>query len=95
MADLLLENRSFGEAAVEFEKTAYNYPSHAQSSTAGFAAVAAYREQLSATAPENQDAVKREVVRSSLTFADTFPEHEKAAIVLGAAADDLYSYNFV
>jgi hypothetical protein len=33
--------------------------------------------------------VKREAVRSSLKFADTYPEHEKAAIVLGAA-DDLY-----
>ena len=28
LADLLLENRSFGEAAVEFEKTAYAYPRH-------------------------------------------------------------------
>ena len=90
LADLLLENRLFGEAAVEFEKTAYDYPSHEKSSQAGFAAVAAYREQLAAAAPEDEDAVKREVVRSSLTFADTFPEHEKAAIVLGAAADDLY-----
>jgi tetratricopeptide (TPR) repeat protein len=90
LADLLMENRSFGEAAVEFEKTAYGYPAHETSSQAGFAAVAAYREQLAAAAPENEDAVKREVVRSSLTFADTFPEHEKAAIVLGAAADDLY-----
>jgi tetratricopeptide (TPR) repeat protein len=90
LADLLLENRSFGEAAVEFEKTAYNYPPHPQSSPAGFAAVAAYREQLAAAAPENEDMVKREVVRSSLKFADSFPKHEKAAIVLGAAADDLY-----
>jgi tetratricopeptide (TPR) repeat protein len=90
LADLLLENRSFGEAAVEFEKTAYGYPAHDKSSQAGFAAVAAYREQLAAGAKEDEDAVKREVVRSSLKFADTFPEHEKAAIVLGAAADDLY-----
>lgn len=89
LADLLLEHRSFGEAAVEFEKTAYGYPAHEKSSQAGFAAVAAYREQLAA-APKDEDAVKREVVRSSLKFADTFPEHEKAAIVLGAAADDLY-----
>jgi len=89
LADLLLENRSFGEAAVEFEKTAYDYPAHEKSSQAGFAAVAAYREQLAAS-PVDEDAVKREVVRSSLKFADAFPEHEKAAIVLGAAADDLY-----
>jgi TolA-binding protein len=90
LANLLLENRSFGEAAVEFEKTAYDYPAHDKSSQAGFAAVAAAREQLAGAAPEDADAVKREVVRSSLRFADTFPEHEKAAIVLGAAADDLY-----
>ncbi len=90
LAGLLLENRSFGTAAVEFEKTAYGYPPHEKSSQAGYAAVSAYREQLGAVAPEDKDTVKREVVRSSLKFADTFPKHEKAAIVLGAAADDLY-----
>jgi TolA-binding protein len=90
LADLLGENRSFGEAAVEFEKTAYDYPAHEKSSQAGYAAVASYREQLGAARPENAETVKREVVRSSLKFADAFPKHEKAAIVLGAAADDLY-----
>ena len=34
--------------------------------------------------------IKRLTVDSSLRFADTFPEHEQAAVVLGAAADDLY-----
>jgi tetratricopeptide (TPR) repeat protein len=90
LADLLLEDRSFGEAAVEYEKTAYGYSPHEKSSEAGYAAVYAYRQHLATAAPEKKDAVKREVVRSSLKFADTFPEHEKAAIVLGAAADDLY-----
>jgi tetratricopeptide (TPR) repeat protein len=90
MADLLLENQSFGAAAVEYEKTAYDYPPHEKSSEAGYAAVYAYREHLGAVKPEDMDTVKREVVRSSLKFADTFPQHEKAAIVLGAAADDLY-----
>ncbi|RJP74299.1 MAG: outer membrane protein assembly factor BamD [Candidatus Zixiibacteriota bacterium] len=91
MADLLLENKSFGAAAVEYEKTAYGYASHEKSSQAGYAAVYAYREDLAAAAPEAQGAIKRAAVRSSLKFADTFPEHAKAAIVLGAAADDLYS----
>jgi outer membrane protein assembly factor BamD (BamD/ComL family) len=90
LADLLLENQSFGTAAVEFEKTAYGYPSHEKSSHAGFAAVSTHRQQLGAVEPEDKDTVRREVIRSSLKFADTFPEHEKAAIVLGAAADDLY-----
>ena len=90
LADLLLENRSFAAAAVQLEKTAYGYPNHEKSSQAGYTAVAAYREQLGAASPADEDKVKREVVRSSLKFADTFPSHEKAAIVLGAASDDLY-----
>jgi len=90
LADLLRENRSFAAAAVEFEKTAYGYPPHEKSSQAGYAAVSSYREQLGAARPEDVETVKREVVRSSLKFADAFPEHESAAIVLGAAADDLY-----
>ena len=90
LADLLLENRSFARAAVEYEKTAYDYPLNEKSSAAGYAAIYAYREHLRTAAPEAQDKVKRETVRSSLKFAETFPKHEKAAIVLGAAADDLY-----
>ncbi|MBW2449338.1 MAG: tetratricopeptide repeat protein, partial [Deltaproteobacteria bacterium] len=90
VADLLLENKSFGTAAVEFEKTAYAYQLNEKSSEAGYAAVYSYREHLDTVTPEDKDAVKREVIRSSLKFADTFPDHKKAAIVLGAAADDLY-----
>ncbi|MFK5926981.1 MAG: tetratricopeptide repeat protein [Desulfuromusa sp.] len=90
LADLLLENHSFAEAAVEYEKTAYSYTPHTQSSKAGYAAVYAYRQQLDQVAAEDKIPAKEEVVRSSLLFAETFPEHEKAAVVLGAAADDLY-----
>ena len=90
LAELLLENHSFARAAVEYEKTAYNYPRHDKSSAAGYAAIYAYREYLRVAAPEEKSRVRRETVRSSLTFAETFPEHEKAAIVLGAAADDLF-----
>lgn len=91
LADLLLENRSFAEAAVEYEKTAYSYERHEQSSKAGYAAVYAYRQQLEVVPKDNTLAVKQDVLRSSLTFVETFPEHEKAPVVLGAAADDLYA----
>ena len=37
-----------------------------------------------------KDAARRDTVTSSLRFADTFPQHEHAAVVLGAAAEDLY-----
>jgi tetratricopeptide (TPR) repeat protein len=90
MADLLLENKDFAAAAKQYERTAYGYPAHAQSAAAGYAAVFSYREQLKVADKGQQDAVKRDAVASSLKFADTFPEHEKAAAVLGAAADDQY-----
>ena len=90
LADLLLENKDFGEAAKQYERTAYEYPPHAQSAAAGYAAVYAYREQLKVAGEEQQDAVKRDTVASSLKFADAFPQHEHAAAVLGAAADDMY-----
>jgi tetratricopeptide (TPR) repeat protein len=90
LADLLFENKDFGEAAKQYERTAYGYPANAQSAAAGYAAVYAYREQLKVAGKESQDAVKHDTVASSIKFADTFPTHAQAATVLGAAADDLY-----
>ncbi|WP_321371811.1 tetratricopeptide repeat protein [uncultured Desulfuromusa sp.] len=90
LADLLLENHSFAEAAVEYEKTSYNYAPHQQSSKAGYAAVYAYRQQLDRVTEEDKISAGEDVIRSSLIFAETYPEHAKAAVVLGAAADDLY-----
>jgi tetratricopeptide (TPR) repeat protein len=90
LADLLLENKDFGEAAMQYERTAYGYPPHAQSAAAGYAAVYAYRQQLKVASEEQRDAVKHDTVASSLKFADAFPDHAQATAVLGAAADDLY-----
>ncbi|HET9299255.1 MAG TPA: tetratricopeptide repeat protein, partial [Candidatus Polarisedimenticolaceae bacterium] len=90
MADLLLENKDFGEAARQYARTAYEYPAHPQSAAAGYAAVYAYRELLKVTPPEQQEPVKRDTVASSIKFADSFPEHQAAPAMLGAAADDLY-----
>jgi tetratricopeptide (TPR) repeat protein len=90
LADILVENKDFGEAAKQYERTAYGYPTHSQSAAAGYAAVYAYRQQLKDVSKEQQDSVKRATIASSLKFADTFPDHAEAAAVLGAAADDLY-----
>jgi len=90
LADLMLENEDFLAAAKEYEKTGYEYAEHEQASAAGYAAVYAYRQELKIASGVSQRETKRETVTSSLKFADTFPDHEEASIVLGAAADDLY-----
>lgn len=90
LADLLLENENFGEAARQYERTAYEYPAHERSDAAGYAAIFAHRQGLAHAGDDQRDLARRETVASSIRFADTFPAHEQAAAVLGAAADDQY-----
>jgi tetratricopeptide (TPR) repeat protein len=90
LADLLLENEDFAEAAREYEKTSYEYGEHEQAPDAGYAAVYAYRQELERATGSRQREVMQATVDSSLKFADTYVTHEQAPNVLGAAADDLY-----
>ena len=91
LAGLLLEHKDFLAAAAEYERTAYNYLTHAESASAGYAAVFAYREHLKVVDQYQRNIVKREIIRSSLKFSEYFPTHKHAAIVLVAAVDDLYA----
>jgi outer membrane protein assembly factor BamD (BamD/ComL family) len=93
LADLLLENNDFAGAATEYERTAYEYDEHENAAEAGYAAIFAHRENLKQVDEAFEAQAKRATVDSSLRFADTFPEHQNAPIVLGAAADDLYDMN--
>src|SRR5436309_4036594 len=61
LADLLLEHKDFAEAAKQYERTAYEYPQHAQSAAAGYAAVFAYGEELKVADPKQRDAVAHEM----------------------------------
>ncbi|GAA5445288.1 cell division coordinator CpoB [Microbulbifer sp. NBRC 101763] len=94
LAGLMLENRDFHSSALEYERTAYEYPAHKDSSEAGYAAVYAYREHLANNLKEasadQRAPLLREIIRSSLTFADTFPAHGKAPQVMLGAVEDLY-----
>jgi TolA-binding protein len=90
LAELLYDNKAYEDAAAEYERTAYAYPVHPKSSESGYAAVLAYRE-YSRQAPEHQRAtIHKEMIRSSLQFADTYSEHPQAATVLVNAAENLY-----
>jgi len=90
LADLMLENHDYPAAAHQYEVTAYDYPAHAQSAAAGYAAIYAHREYLKVAGADVRDAARRDTINSSIRFADTFPQHEQAAVVLAAAAEDAY-----
>ena len=90
LAELLMQGKEYAPSAREYERVAYHYPAHEQSSDAGYAAVYAFREHLKGAQMAEVPIARQEVIRTSLKFADTFPKHEKAVIVLAAAADDLF-----
>ncbi|WP_323845292.1 tetratricopeptide repeat protein [Microbulbifer magnicolonia] len=94
LAGLMLENRDYHGAALEYERTAYQYPVHKDSSEAGYAAVYAYREHLDNNlknaAASQRAPLLREIIRSSLKFADSFPQHAKAPQVMVGAVEELY-----
>lgn len=97
LADLLLENKRYDLAAVEYEHIAYDYPAYEKAAAAGYAAVYARRESLSVASESDRERVQRDIIGSSWKFADTFPRYEKAAAVMVAAVDDIYGlkeYNF-
>lgn len=90
LADLQLENQDYAGAAREYERTAYEYAKHDRAAAAGYAAIYAHREHLKVVSEQSKLTARRDTVTSSLRFADRFPDHEHAATILGAAADDLY-----
>ncbi|MEM8768776.1 MAG: tetratricopeptide repeat protein, partial [Pseudomonadota bacterium] len=72
-------------------RTAYDYPTHEQAAEAGYAAIYAHRQHLETADGAEVPGVKLATVDSSLRFAETFPDHENADTVLGAATEDLYA----
>ncbi len=90
LADLLFEHEDYRSAAEAYEKTAYGYAAHDRSAAAGYAAVFAHRRHLEEVTGPAAGEARLAAVESSLRFAGSFADHEQAATVLGAAADDLY-----
>ena len=91
LADLLLEHGDFDQSARQYERTAYDYPLHDRASEAGYAAIYAHRQNLEIVTGAGLPAARLATVESSLRFAGTFPGHDHAPPVLGAAAEDLYA----
>ena len=75
LAEVLFESGRFAEAAKEYERTAYDYPQHAKSAAAGYAALVAYQKHEPTITGESQGVVaspghrKRGHVRDELPRA--------------------------
>lgn len=93
LAELLFDAGRFGEATQEYERTAYDYPLHAKSATAGYAALVAYQKQEPALSGEQRATWHRKFIDSAVMFATSFPNEAQAPQVLTKAAEDLFALN--
>lgn len=78
LADLLFESRQYRDAALEYERTAYDRPAGPQSGAAAYAALVA-RERLEPELSGSERAAwHRESIDSALRFTAAFPGHPES-----------------
>ncbi|MBM0107321.1 tetratricopeptide repeat protein [Steroidobacter sp. S1-65] len=93
LGEVLFESGRFAEAAREYETTAYDYPPHAKSAAAGYAALVAYQKHEPSLQGESKALWHRQGIESALMFATSFPEHPESARVQTKADEDLFALN--
>jgi cellulose synthase operon protein C len=91
LADALFEAGDFRNAALEYERTAYDYPAGPRSSMAAYASLVAYARHEEQLDEAGRPAWRRAGIDSQLRFAASFPEHPEAAPVELRAAQQLYN----
>lgn len=91
LAEILFDNGNYRDAASEYERTAYGYTMHERASESGYAAILAYKEYERHLQDEAKATVHLEMIRSSLQFAEMFPNHREAIVVLTNAAENLFA----
>jgi len=89
-AEALFEARRYGEAAVAYERTAYNYPSHPWDRRAAKAAIVAFDRQKGLVQGPDQALWHLRSLASRLRLADRFPRHLQAAPAMARAAQDYF-----
>jgi cellulose synthase operon protein C len=91
LADALFESHQYGEAATEYEHTAYGYPKDAKSAAAGYAAMVAYQKGEEGLSGDARGAWHNRAIDADIKFAQTFPEHPESSGVLTRAAEDIFA----
>ena len=90
LAEILFESEDYAAATVEYERTAYDYPRHAQSAEAAYAAILSYRAHESELSGAERESWHQSYLDSGLRFGEAYPEHPESGAVLTAIAEDLF-----
>ena len=90
LGEVLYESGQYAASAVEYEKTAYEYPTHPHSADAGYAALLAHTAEQKGVTGDALVPMQRTGVDSELRFAAAFPADSRTPAVLTNAADTLF-----
>jgi len=91
LAEALYESQDYRAATLEYERTAYAYPTGGQSDKAGYAALVSHDKHEAQLAGDALAEWHHAGVEASLRFADTFPQHPEAGRVRLRAAQQLFN----
>jgi len=91
LAEALFESHQYGDAAAEYERTAYGYPKNDKSATAAYAGLVSYQKAEESLSGADKDALHRRATDAGVRFAETFPEHPDSAGVLTRAAEEIFA----
>jgi len=90
LAEVLYESGQYSASAVEYEKTAYEYPAHPHGADAGYSALLAHTAEQKGVTGDALLPLQRAGVDSELRFAAAFPNDSRTPAVLTNAADTLF-----
>lgn len=91
LAETLSEGKRYADAAIQYEKTAYEVPPHADSAEAGYAALLVHKKREQQLRGRKQQEYLQRTIASALRFGNAFPRDKRAAAVLTKAAEDLFA----
>ncbi len=90
LAELLYETGDYKAAAVEYNKTAYDYGYHKESREAGYAAILAYDKQRAGLEGDALNVWRRQSLENALHFAKVFSDDERVPSIITKTAQDLF-----
>ena len=91
LAELLYDDKRFAQAAVEYDKAAYDYPKHAKSADAAYTALLAYAQLEKGAAAADLPKLQLASIAAARRFGDSFKGDPRIGPVLTQAAEKLFA----
>ena len=90
LAEALYDAHLYKQALPEYEKTAYQYPTHSKSAEAAYAALLTYNTLIKQAKPPALKRLKQQALNSAIRFSNSFPNDKHAPAVITKTAENLF-----